>query len=152
MSMSILVQKHKDFQAPSFKKKANLKSHKHTDWVNMTGIMCVLCVVVGGFPYWLTLLCSWIPVKPPRQPKLWYRKLVTVKTFSSCWPSSQSHKSLKVFIIANTPVTVWAHVPWMFISGPPSFSSPLDAEIVTCFLFNCFAVKLQSLLFRSACL
>lgn len=32
--------------------------------------------------------------------------------------------------------------------GPLLFPLLLKAEIVTCFLFNCFAVKLQSLLFR----
>lgn len=36
--------------------------------------------------------------------------------------------------------------------GPLLFPLLLNAEIVTCFLFECFAVKLQSLLSHSACL
>lgn len=59
--------------------------------------------------------------------------------FSSCWPSSQSCKGLKVFIITNTPITVQAHIPWMFIFVFPLF---LEAEIVTCFPFKYFAVTL----------
>lgn len=59
--------------------------------------------------------------------------------FSSCWPSSQNCKGLKMFIITNTPVTVQGHIPWMFIFVFPLL---LQAEIVTCFPFKYFAVTL----------
>ena len=85
--------KYNDFKAHCFKWKDHIHAQKHCGCQHDGRNVC-LKVVAGGFPDWLALFCT-VTVKPPWQPKLWHTKLVTVKTFSSCWPSSQRRKRFK---------------------------------------------------------
>lgn len=86
--------------------------------------------VLRGSPHLRALSCSGTSEKPPWLRFLQYRELVTGKKHSPvAGPFPRVIKSLKVLIMANTPITVWPHI------GCPSFSSPLK---------HYFAIKPQS--------